>query len=417
MAFGISHAQVVADLIQSGAIADSVKEFVAAQLEGKADDATIQHTADVLTAELNLTLLQVASFELGAALQSPGLTQQIFGNVPSLSITQTPPTLTETVQDPIKQLFLKSTLSTALSKETHIPGFKANEILNDIVNALLANPEISTETLKSSLVEGLVNRGIDLETANRLADLAEEIVNKENSRFIGLSSDLLNQEIAEDLLANALVKSDIKDSQRISAETILQVLRSGNFANDQEFAIQVQLQLQAAGISQDRAVSASESLIASVKSTTPLPPLQNPAPEILPPEELKEQIYARIYGLLKDSLGEERARTIALQGVATVVGGIPSTGEIVDQDIQSPNSLINLTNDQVKVLLKESAGTASVKIADSFRYFMGDSIDLIVLHKKISDPAYTFAISMYTGLMYNGEPQPKNFTKSIDFVV
>jgi hypothetical protein len=417
VAFGIAFSEIITDLVKSGTIKEEVQKLVEKELAGKIPPEELGRVIEILTSQVNLGLLQFASFELAASLQSPGLAAQVFGNagVPEEAFTAAAnrgSTPGEVLQDPLKTAFLKSTLSATLTEKTGLELAKTQRIINEIINQAAIQSNISLEKLASIVENDLVKQGIDRKTAVETADLAVEIVKKDSVRST-LSPGIYKEGLAERLLTAALVEANVEAStaQRLSQEAILKALRFGAFSTDAQFQLFLQLKLEGLGIESSVAAKAAATAVAGL-AVQPSPFEAGNVAGILTPVELSEQVLTRVQSLLRGYLTPEEARRIGVKAA-----GLTAAEVEVGDEITNPDSLTNLLRDAVAVLNKESDGKADTLIAESFRFFMGDAIDLFVTHKKIIDPAYSLVLSMHTGIMYAGQPEPSNFRKSIDIAI
>jgi hypothetical protein len=419
IAFAVSHTSVIRDAIRSGVIAQGVKQIIQKQLQGQVSQDEVDRASRVLTAQINLTLLQLTTSQLGASLNSPGLPGQLFGNVSNLPTStfleaaNRPPTLTETLQDPLKQLFLKSNLSDQIAQSTSLSQNRSQEIAHEAINSASKTPSPQEEAIHNSLQNSLQSQGISSPVASQLASVVLDNAKKDSENFIALHTDLLKQDTSEELISQALQQQGIQPSQadRIGQEAALTLLQSGNFNNDREFQIILHQRLENFGIDTEIALAASERLFHTINSPSTNPtlnPLQSPQLQtLLSPDALSQTLYDQTFGLLKNHVDIKTAQHIANQAVLATVGSSAQAQE----EVRDPSSLVNLMQEQVQVLQKESDSKVNDQIADNFRFFMNGSIDLVVLFQKMMNPAYTFA-----GVMYDRH-EPTNFKKSVDVLV
>lgn len=413
---GVSVSSAIGQLVASGVIGTSVQALVAADSKGRAADIKSQDkAATILTAELNIALLQTAINGIAIALQAPGLATHLAANVKGVpaNLASVPLTAGQVVSDSLRQTFLTTTLAGTLSRDTGITTQQAGIIINNAVTAFLSSNKTKNEALlRHEIVSSLVSQGVSKNEAEALANQASTIVQQESQGTRILHTELLNQTQDVNLLAGQIQQQlhvSASEASTIAAQAIGQVLQNSAITNDTEFQVLLQLQLEKQGVNAPKAARIAGNLVTGVAAAAPkdTSPLINPEPATtLNPQQLRTQIAQHVVSLLTPTLGPEEARRHG-QRIAEIVVGAPG----------STTSLLALLNSNVSVLAREGADHAGGVIIPNFREFISSNIDAFIFNKRILDPANTFFLTGMTSTRLTDMPLPKNYLKYLDFYV
>ena len=417
VALGISSAQITADNINSGVTQQAIASFVNSDLQGKADQKTIDRTTAVLTAQANLFEILTALLVTANTAKLPGLPGQIFGNVngitPAQLQKQSPQTLAQVLNDPLKQVFLKTTLATQLAQNTKLQQGQAQTQINNAINTTLSEgPLRNAAEFKRRLIQQLVGENVDRHTAVVLANQAQSILNADKTSQHIVNSDLFDRTLATNRLTTQLVKEGYleADARRLAEAAIIQTQDNAAISNATEFQIALNRALDNLNVNRAKAQAASQATIAALNVVPPgTSPVFNPfALTTLSPAELGREINAHVVQTLSPILGPDSARQIANQAVTAFVGA-PAPG--------APAGLLALLNQNVETLRRFGDPRIEQKITDQFRQFTLPNVDLLAFSNDLTNPAYTFLHIAATGIMYTPHEIPTKAKRSIDIQV
>ncbi len=413
VAFGIAYAQSIIKQINAGKTYELVNGLVGQELNNT-DQATQDQATQLLTNQLNLFLLQNSLFISSASGGTPGLVGQVFGNVsgiPPGALQPTAGTPQEVLQDNLKQVFLKSQLSSLLvSNQQFLDQSEAEQLINEVYNAVLAkiNADDVNQFNKQLLIE-LQNRGVEQVNAIQVAALNASLVEKElNSKTI-LNSDLLSRQKIHDELTkqlNATASLDDTQANAIANTAVQKAFNESYFSNATELQILLQNQLVQAGVSQDIANKSAGNAVARLNALpSGTPPLLSPILQnVLPPADLNSALHGYVQGTLENIVGTAQARTVADSALQTYLG-------------HTHSSVQGLLEETLAKLEKTGADVGDNHVVNSFRSFMQPNIDLFAFSRGIMDPANNLFQSISTGVMYSGMNVPTNWKKDLDIKV
>lgn len=275
VSLGISTATSIVGLVNSGATGKAVHSYVEEELKGKASQETINRTSRILTAELNIALLQSAGTSASIALGAPGLPTQLTANVKGLpgNVAATPLSHEQVLNDSAKKHFLTSTLTGTLSSDDKISREKAHRIVTTAIDSAINSGSITnSDSLRSSLIQSFLAQGLTKEEATRLGDQAVAIVQRESTGTRILHEPLLNRNSDVNLLIPLLQHdADIrgKKARDLATKAIEQVLENQSITNNTEFELALQQQLEKKGISGPVAGRIANSLVNGVAASAP----------------------------------------------------------------------------------------------------------------------------------------------------
>lgn len=414
---GVNVASTVLGLILSGSTRDAVRRFVEEDLKGKADQKAIDRATAILTAELNIAFLQFAATAASIALQAPGLPAQLTANVSGIpaDVSSTPLSPGRVLADSQRVGFLTNALAGKLSADNNISNAKAQTLIATAIQDATVSGHIkSLDKLHNKLVKSFVDQGLTKAEASRLADQAVSIVQQESIAQQNLHVQVLNPTSDVNLLVPLLVQNAGLSNDRaraIANQAIQAVLSNRAIANDTEFRIALQQELEASGISGPNAQLAATSLINAAVGGAPsqeISPLDTPSLEHpLNGRQLRHALARHAATLLANPLGQGVALQHASRIVELLIGAPGST-----------TSLLALLNANVGLLQRESGNRAGGVLLPSFREFLSPNIDAFVFNRRVQDPASTFLLTAIGSTrMTDVLHQPKNYVKYLDFYV
>ena len=411
---GISTAASLIELVTSGRTGDSIKQALQLELKGTADQKTIDRTVDILTAELNIALLQNAGIIASIALQTPGLPQHLTANIGGLSPGAAHVALSpdKVLQDPFSVRFTIDTLANTLAREQEISTPSAQALVNQAITSALATGPLQTEAeLRQALIRSFIAEKITKKDAEILADQAAFIVRQESTSTRILHDQVFNKGLDIHLLTNQLEQSGLsKEAARtLATQVVDQVLQNGGISSDAQFQAAVQIQLQQYGIQSSSAGAAASNVVVGISAATSAKesPLESPdSPAQLEHHHLRRQVARQTENLLAETIGLNEARRHGHRAVELLIGA-PG----------SKTSLLGLLEKNIEIIKRESGGRAEGAILISFRDFISPNIDAFVFNRKIMDPANTFLLSAMTSSRLSDLTEPKNYIKYLDFYV
>jgi hypothetical protein len=416
IAYGATFSDIVAQFVKSDALRQTAEEFVNKEFAGKFDAQQQQQFTDQLTAGLRLSFLERALIVQAQSLGLPGLPQQILGNTAGAPEAATAAagdlTTQDVVNNPLSLAFIKTQLSGSLVQQQGVPQSDAQAQVNLAVNQAIVQAatdqsgDIDQADLRSKLIKTLSAALIPQATAEQLANQTIQLLQREQQATPALNPAVLNQDRLEDTVAASIQGIAKPVAERIAQEAVSQTLQHGQFTNDQEFSILLGQELSKAGLAVNAAEEVARKAIILPTQTdingNPMAYLGTNV--VLRPEIIGEQLNELVQGTLRRELGDDQARIIADKVVSSLVGSDPS-------------SLLSLLDSQIKVIKNQNVAETSHELASNFRTFVRPSIELYAFEEKLINPAYNLIYSMMTGLMYNGEPEPKYFSKGVEFLV
>lgn len=155
---GLSYASNIRDLVGSTIVTEGVNRLVNGSNElTNLTAVQKQELTRILTAVVNISLLNIALAQLAQSLQLPGLPAQILGNVSGLSNTAAAAqagTITVMTEDPLFIIFLKVNLAEQIITQQQVPRDAAFALANAVVNqALASGPITSPEALQAAITQ------------------------------------------------------------------------------------------------------------------------------------------------------------------------------------------------------------------------------------------------------------------------
>ena len=353
--FGLTHAQAIANVVQSGEIDDFANQFVKAQNLTDGDKVAAN-----LSNLIKAYLLETALLTAATSANAPGLVQQINGNVALPEAPIQPRSVAEVLNDKSALVFVQSRLGIDLSGPT--------------------TSKIQTETDYSVAIrESLIQKGSTEEDANQIAEQAVILLRGEQTSVAIQNKAVFDQVLVTDFLVKNRVDTDV-------ATQISSSLTNQYITNDFEYKSTVTDLLTRANIA--NAPEITENLYAAL----------NIAPPVLSPDQLASTLYTQTYKDVVNAVGPDQATILASQSAHAYVTG--------------PNSILT----QLQTI-RDSQTVETAQLQDIFRTFQSPSVDLFAFVDRLRDPGNTYLYCAATGLMYNGMPEPSNFKKSVDILV
>jgi hypothetical protein len=415
LANSIANAQVTAQQVSSGKIQQLVKEKVLQEFGQTFDQNSLNNLADLLTASVNLSLLQSSLLNSAVALGTPGLAPQVLGNVlgtPPSALTQ--PSPQQEANNPFSLIFLKSLLSNQLTESNAVnDNAQAQQVVNNAVNNIQAQNSLNTTSFNNAFVQQLTAAGIAASVAQNLGKLGTDILEQQAKAQAILNADLLDRVKSQNILADQLTyqaQLDSSTAQNVARKALEEAFSQYLISNTAQFQLAVQNRLTSAGINPTAANQAVANTISRLNVQNPnLPPLFNPAsPQLLSQNDLSNAIYSHFQSQLKGIVSDEQARELANSGVAALVGQ--------NQPGQTP-SILSLLDENAKTLQRIGGNYGDNVVQQSFRDVSSPNIDLLTFSNNLNNLAYSLFFSAHTGLMYSGKPLPSNFKRELDIQV
>ena len=377
------------------------------------DDSRLKQVAGALTAGLNLSLLQFATFELSQTLGIPGLSAQLIANdsgQPVQDIIQQfrgPSTPADVFQNSVSIASLKADLANQLATSDALSVENRNSLINAAVNHANAIKKAeSAEALQASLIQALQIQGITKANAERLADEAASFLKAENLGLYLLDTEINRKIITQRTLRERLIAEGIDESIAKTTIANVQIKESKSLRN---------LRDRVANELVTQNVQREEALIAATRAVIgdQIPP----APPLISPNALAEQISEKVVAKLSPTIGVFEAQNVANQLNIVLFGPAQGTA-LVNEEIQSPTSIRNQIIDQIHVLSELKDEKVDAALQDMFRDFNKPNFDLYTFTRRLMDPANTLIHSMWTGAMYQGQGDfPSNFQRTVDVII
>ncbi|MBA2726820.1 MAG: hypothetical protein H0U49_01430 [Parachlamydiaceae bacterium] len=269
--FAITLLNNVNGLIDSGATANSVQKILAAS--GLSPEA-IAELSGPLTAAVNLGLLQVGLLQVSKALGLPGLLAQIVGNsaagdeVSKALAATSGYGLNDVINNPVSMIVLKLKIIDYIVGQGIWPASTAQSLVNSAMNKILGRNEfLNTTEWAIDLVRGFKAIGLEDASVANIVDLSQDFVRSEqlnqdldtaysqqsvNEQSIkndlyqrqdiqqALNAISVKQEAVEsytlrdfrdDLVNQFQVQGDNLNSARVSADLVLDSIRSNELKN------------------------------------------------------------------------------------------------------------------------------------------------------------------------------------------
>lgn len=455
LATNLAFSDQILQLVESDVIDQGVKGTLTNSANIGANPADVPQLANNIANTVRVQLLLLAIFGLGAALHTPGLAPQFFANLqktlpdgaPSLTTPvgdqqdtgapqQVPPNVptspTVGLQPPTDQSSI-SGQSTATPVAENVPDTRVQELQAEFLSQTstqaetnptgpsaassdqtsLANQNLDKSVFEASLVNQLINLGINQDTASKSAGkIATQLFNQ-----------LADFKSAEDFqyALNDLLQSDSKLEYKMSDRNALTLATQ-----------------------------------ADIGSANPSSALLLPyASVVLSPQDLQKEVSDNIVQQLQFQFGRARAEEIANQVISTLFGqngfvAITGPTEITKADpvssvMQSPTafsapamtqplsarstdpqnlrdentqtdspSLLGSFQNYFRELIQDKNLPSVAHLVDNFRNFSAPNVDLYVFLQDFIDPSKAF-LSGATGIMYGGkEPNNQYLPNNVD---
>ncbi len=420
VAFGVSYGQIIAEEVNSGRSEQFVRQLIQNNLPAPENpDANFEQerATNVLTANLNIFLLENALLTAGLSSGAPGLLGQIIGNTGFSQAALQTSSLThdQVVADTLKQGFIQSQVASRLAQgQTTGSQTTANAVVNNAFTTVLSQgtiPNIPIFTQRFNAA--LQNNGVSSVKAAELAEVAANLLEAETKSEALINKGVLNESVLAQELSKHLSDASNLSSDEASAaarQAVQQTFLNSFFTNGTELQYVLHQQLINSGIAGNAAATASQKAVTALNvlpaGTSPLisPVLKT----VLSPEDLKTEVYEHVHKVLAGTLAAERTKQIADLAVSTYVGGTTSSKQ---------HSILSLLDENLKLLQKQGRDTWTQSLLRNFQNFMAPNADLLTFSRKLMDPAYNLFYSFNTGVMYAGRSIPSNWKRELDVKV
>lgn len=354
--FGQTYAQSLSNVTEGNQINDFVARFIKEQGIQDQDGKIAANLSD----QVKTSLLQTALLSAETSGNLPGLTQQVNGLVlpePQAPVTRSVP---QVLNDSASLLFAQ------------------NQLGNVPLESVSKLPILRSEDYRNAVQQAVVNQGISLDEANRIADAATDLLKGEQTAKSIQNADVFDQQKVTLFLIQNTVQVDV-------ASQIALGLQSKYITNDFQYVKTAQDLLTQNNIT-------DPNLARNLYTTLNVPPPQ------LTADQLAQHLYTHTYNETVNAVGPQQAAVLAHLSAQTFVTGPQS----VLKQLQQINHDQNVENTQLQEL---------------FRDFQSPNLDLFSFINQLRDPGRTMLHTAATGLMYNGMPEPSNFKKSVDILV
>lgn len=401
--FAVKNAQQVRELIDSGETRKAVENAII--FDPGVDQKTKDAAIDAATATVNQSLIKTAVAELGIALETPGLYGQFLANTEQLKsfdlakLQDLKLTSQEILNDPQKQLFLKSSLSNQLVNDGRTSRLEAEKIVDQAINFVLQQKgfnDFSDDKIKLSILEAFAKQGVELKQATDLANKAEDILKAQQKAKQALDVTVFNPKILTEELASA----GIEKAGKIAEKALSEVANS--FAvNNSEFQIALRDELISQGVSLDIA----NRVVAQVVARGAAVPADNLHTPLVETRSSIPELNSGIYALAMDALkGVEGGKELAKQAVAAIFGSEGTTKPTLLQIFNANDTRdFRLGNTQDQRI-------ETARVRDELTLAFEDRIKLDQ-HFDLSK------LFLYIGLSHIGGPEERSNKKSIDIPI
>jgi hypothetical protein len=262
--------------------------------------------------------------------------------------------------------------------------------------------------LNSSIAATLIANNVTASDAQNASNLAISALNDE-TRFSAIQNsviqlDNLKHEVINNLTNKGIQENDaIRIAQRV-ADQNSDLIKKQVTASDTASRTIANNALQAgitqslsnAGVTNELATSAGKEVTAQLVAINPATSaLASPTPsQIQTPDVLAGELKTLITHKLEPLVGQQQAATVADQYASAI--------------FTSPNSLLNVTKDQVKTYQNTVSNAQDKTLAETFNNYIAPTKDLWMTAQLMTDPGQMIAHSAATGVMYSQPVAIKN---------
>lgn len=403
-----------------------------------ADVKDLQTLASQLATNTTLFSLEVALSSIGQALGLPSLVANILSGSPiatQLIETNIPqePNTREILSNPISLIFFKTALAESLNGLNELGTEKNQTLINDAVNDVLANAEITDEeSVRTALLDALIKQGIADNEALAIANFARDFIKEEIRANYRLETGLTVADINQSNLINSLTALPVPINTQIAQEAVAALRFNQDIISQRELRDRLSAELIKKGVNETDALrAATQVVLDNIKIT---PPVSS--------GNLQTDIANRVRNLLAPELDPANLTLVSNQLISTIFGtravvGTPGTSAANNEEtlieesiaasemqdaaqLEDSNSLINKL-DQVLAEMNEIINKAtdtklfSDALNENQRNFLKPTLNLYKFNQTLLDPANNIVMSMWTGIMYQ-KPIPTNWIKYLDFL-
>lgn len=314
----------------------------------------------------------------------------------------------------IKQTFLQKDATIQQILKTSI----AQDAYNKALNADNINKFETKRQFQHELIAQLRRQGIDLTSANLLADqvLASVRSNEIRNSFL---TERINQEIllhSLNSIANTFAHNNTTTPQ--SLQNAVSATFALNPLTEFEFRTSLNAQLALAGVSQINANQLSANAAIAIHGNDPLKsPVMG---DFLDRGPLAEQIVAELTKQLKGAFGLTLGTELATRTASLLVGTALATdgGERIQDEVRRPTSVLNVLIQAYAEVKNTNEENYAKIVIEGSREFRKPSVDLFDFLKRVMDPANSLLLTAGSGIMYEGMGRrPDNFKKELDIQI
>lgn len=404
---------------------------------GSAANANIN---DILANEHQIGFLKDAlTAQLGASQPTlDGLkASQIINDVIDRAIAQGPYDSPNAFSEVVKNELIKEGLTedAAISSSLQASAYLDDELSSDYLDQSITNQGIGQSILKADLVtqdaiKAAVQNSDLLSEAQTVRDVRDGLIKqltlqgltfadalkKANELAEAITGVKLAQEFSAQVLDQSTLQKSLQEGlARVGgnpglAGSITQLLAESRINSVAEARQRIFDELTAAGLTYAEAHSVTGSAIIARQDQDAF--LRLGATSVLSAGEVSERIQAEAYALLRNSLDNPTAMSVAQQ-LALAVVGPPTNQDIAYDDVKRPVSLLNLANDQIAVLRETDDTQTLDAMKEIFREVMRPTDNLFYIVNWQNTPGTELINAM--SLMNAGHGKhPSNALQSID---
>lgn len=383
--FAISYAQVIGRFVDQNQGLDAIRQMIENNAGGNVDEHDLARFTNVFNAGLNQQLLQTALLVGARTMGAPGLPLQTLANLQGMNeqLLQQPLSANEVLQDPIKQLFIRNILTSAIAQDQLMSAAQASAAVDLVLGPLVnKTPVNGFEALGAAVYAGFNGLHFNDSLSRSLSELTVSLIRQEASAMPLTNSAALSTESVENSLQKELKNSGIGSVQaQAIAQEVAGALLSSVFTNTAEYQIKMGSLLKSLGIKDsDEIARAATAMLTTVGQEIP-PLMALKSSKIVPHEQLGNDLASHVQRRLPTSIGANKAMEICNEASRTFFG--------VDEQQREPSifALLDRTENQLEKMTGTKGREASLK---SHQMLVACPFDLFAITNKILDPAYAF---------------------------
>lgn len=303
-------------------------------------------------------------------------------------------------------LMMATKLLAANLGETNLTAQLLSSILPSSIDPSVLNPQSPDSTLQPRLKHHFIEQGYQSQEAQFLAQVGSELVSQGPlaPSATAISPQTIQTSLLTDSIkANLVLAGFSLDQSNRIASGALQLTLTEEPQSYSHFVAELETNLRLAGAGKYALDTAMNAVILPAKTPLSSTPVSQ--------TEISQTLTQQVQSILAPQLGSEVSRSIA-QELNKTLFGITQLDEATRKQEKSPLSLTSIMKEQVSRLAEKQPD----QLAESFKEFMRDSLNLNAFLEKLMDPAHLFVFSIASGIMYAGN-EPSNWKRTIDIPI